>query len=152
MFNRSSGVISCLESERHENMPRHVTAAVQAMNIIPNAIETITGPGQSPTMRIYVATKTSFDCEAYECFLCRKSFRTLSSLNDHLNSAVHDYHKFRCPKCKTEFKLIAGFIEHLECGSCGMAKTTQIDNYPNDLTGEFSRLLNIGTARGKVSL
>jgi rubredoxin len=143
MFKSPSGIALHIESGCHKNITRHhVTAAIHAMDIVPNiAIKRITGPVRTPTVSTYVATEASFNGSAYECYLCHKSFRTLRGLNGHLNSPAHDDDEFRCPKCKTEFKLISGFVQHLESRSCKMAGTTQIDNYFNDLTAQFSRLL-----------
>jgi len=142
MFKSPSGIAMHIESGCHEFTRHHVTAAVQRMEIIPDiSIKQITGPVQHPTVCAYVATAAAFDGSAYGCYLCRKSFRTLSALNGHLNSPAHDDDEFRCPKCKTEFKLISGFVQHLESRACGLAKTTQIDNYFNDLTAQFSGLL-----------
>jgi Zn finger protein HypA/HybF involved in hydrogenase expression len=142
MFKSPSGIALHIESGCHKFTRHHVTAAVQAMDIVPNiAIKRITGPMCPPTVRTYIATEASFNGSAYQCYLCAKLFRTLSALNGHLNSPAHDDDEFRCPKCKAEFKLISGFTQHLESRSCGLAETTQIDNYFNDLTTQFSRLL-----------
>jgi DNA-directed RNA polymerase subunit RPC12/RpoP len=133
-----------VESGCHKISRHHVTAAVHTLNIVPNiTTKRITGPMRPPTLYTYIATKASFNGSAYECFICHKSFRTLAGLNGHLNSPAHDDDEFRCPKCKTGFKLISGFIQHLESRSCGLAKTTQIDNYFKKLTGRFSRLLTL---------
>ena len=133
-----------IESGFHKVTRHQVTATVHALNIIPNiTIKKITGPVRPPILCTYIATKASFNGSAYECYICRKSFRTLASLNGHLNSPAHDDDEFRCPKCKTKFKLISGFIQHLESGCCGLAKTTQIDNHFKKLTGKFSRLLTL---------
>jgi len=143
MFKSPSGIAMHIESGCHKFTRHHVTAAVQRMKIIPNiSIKRIMGPVQPPTtVRTYIATEASFNGSAYACYLCRKSFRTLSALNGHLNSPAHDDDEFRCPKCKNKFKLISGFVQHLESHSCGLAKTTRINNYFNDLTAQFSRLL-----------
>ena len=114
------------------------------MNITPNiTIKRITGPAHPPTINTFIATEASFNGSAYECYICRKSFRTLSGLNGHLNSPAHDDDEFRCPKCKAEFKLVSGFIQHLESNSCNLMKTTQINKYFDDLTGQFSRQLKL---------
>jgi DNA-directed RNA polymerase subunit RPC12/RpoP len=143
-FKSPSAIASHIESGRHKITRHHVTAAVHALNIVPNiTIKRITGPLRPPTLYTYIAIEASFNGSAYECYICHKSFRTLAGLNGHLNSPAHDDDEFRCPKCKTGFKLISGFIQHLESRSCGLAKTTQIDNYFKTLTGRFSRLLTL---------
>jgi len=144
MFKSPSGIALHIESGCHKLTRHHVTAAVRSMKIVPNiSIKRITGRVVPSTVRTYIASEASFNGTAYDCFLCHKKFKTLPGLNGHLNSPAHDDDEFRCPKCKSEFKLISGFVQHLESRSCGLAKTTQIDNYFNDLTGQFSRLLKM---------
>ncbi|KAF8904702.1 hypothetical protein CPB84DRAFT_1677157, partial [Gymnopilus junonius] len=143
MFKSPSGIALHIESGCHKVNRHQITAAVHKMNIIPNiSIKRITGPVQPPTtLRTYIATEASFNGSSYDCYLCQRKFKTLLALNSHLNSPAHDDEEFKCPKCKMEFKLISGFVQHLESQSCGLAKTTQIDSYFNDLTDQFSRLL-----------
>ncbi|KAF8816072.1 hypothetical protein BYT27DRAFT_7230056 [Phlegmacium glaucopus] len=144
MFKSPSGIALHMESGCHKLTRHDVTAAVRRMNIIPNiSIKRITGPIQPPTLRKYIATEASFNGSTYDCYLCSKKTKTLSALNLHLNSSAHDDDEFRCPKCKTEFKLISGFVQHLESRSCGLARTTQVGDYFNDLTDRFSRLLKM---------
>ncbi|KDR70426.1 hypothetical protein GALMADRAFT_230068 [Galerina marginata CBS 339.88] len=145
MFKSPSGITLHIESGCHKITRHHVTAAVRSMDIVPNiSIKRITGPPSLPTTLLtYIATDASFNGTSYECFLCHKTFRTLPGLNAHLNSPAHDDDEFRCPKCKREFKLISGFVQHLESQSCELAKTTEIGNYFNDLTAQFSRLLKM---------
>jgi len=145
MFKSPSGIALHIESGCHKITRHHVTAAVRKMEIIPNiSIKRITGPVQPPTtLRTFIATEASFNGSSYPCYLCTKKFKTLPGLNSHLNSPAHDDDEFRCPKCKTTFKLISGFVQHLESRSCGLAETSQINNYFNDLTDQFSRLLKI---------
>ncbi|KAF8172719.1 hypothetical protein BJ912DRAFT_993276 [Pholiota molesta] len=145
MFKSPSGIAQHIESGCHKITRHQVTAAVRKLQIVPDiSIKRITGPVDPPTtIRTYFASEASFDGSAYKCYLCSKSFRTLAGLNSHLNSPAHDDDEFRCPKCKTEFKLISGFVQHLESRSCGLAETPEIDNYFNDLTSRFSRLLKM---------
>jgi len=145
MFKSPSGIAQHLESGCHKVGRHQVTAAVHTMKIVPNiSIKRITGPVQPPTtLRTFIATEASFNGSSYVCYLCSKKSKTLSGLNLHLNSPAHDDDEFRCPKCKAEFKLISGFVQHLESQSCSLALTTQIDNYFNDLTNQFSRLLKM---------
>ena len=144
MFKSPSGIALHIESGCHKITRHDVTAAVQRMNIVPNiTTKRITGPVGPPTVLTYVPTEASFNGTAYQCYLCPKSFRTLSGLNGHLNSPAHDDDEFKCPKCKTEFKLVSGFMQHLESRACALAETTQINNYFHDLTEQFSRRLKL---------
>ncbi|KAF9522012.1 hypothetical protein CPB83DRAFT_865076 [Crepidotus variabilis] len=144
-YKSPSAVALHLESGYHKIITRHhVTSAVHAMNIIPNlSIKRITGTLSPPTVRTYIASAASFDGTAYKCYLCPKTFRTLSALNGHLNSPAHDDDEFRCPKCKRTFKLISGFVQHLESRCCGLAEVGQVNNYFIDMTAQFSRLLKM---------
>lgn len=135
-----------IESGCHKLTRHHVTAAIHAMKIVPNlSIKRITGPVEPPnTINTYMATEASYNGTTYSCFLCdKKTFKTLKALNGHLNSPAHDDDEFRCPKCKREFKLISGFVQHLESQACGLAKDGQVDNYFENLTGQFSRMLKM---------
>lgn len=144
MYKSPSGIALHLESGCHKVNRHHITAAVHAMNIILDiSIRRITGPTSTPTIRTYVATEASFNGSKYKCYLCPKSFRTLSALNGHLNSPAHDEDEFRCPKCKRTFKLISGFVQHLESRSCALARAGQVEQYFDEMTAQFSRLLKI---------
>ncbi|PHH72130.1 hypothetical protein CDD82_6168 [Ophiocordyceps australis] len=56
--------------------------------------------------------------QAYECYLCHRLFPTLPSLNQHLNSPVHQESLYHCPGCPKEFTTLAAVINHLESESC----------------------------------
>jgi len=143
MFKSPSGIAHHIESGCHRITRRQVTAAVHGAKIIPNlSIKRITGaiPAHNTTTTL-IATAASFNGKAYECYLCKKKFKQLGSLNTHLNSAAHDEDQFRRPKCKKDFTVISGFIQHLESQVCGMAKPATIDRQYTDLTDRLSRLL-----------
>ena len=144
MFKSPSGIAMHIESGCHRFTRHHVTAAVQRMDIVPNiSIKRIEDVRPPTTLRTYIATEASFTGTAYKCFLCSKKCKTLAALNAHLNSPAHDDEEFRCPKCKTEFKLVSGFVQHLESRACGLAKTGEVQNYFDNLTSDFSRLLKM---------
>ncbi|KAI8710587.1 Zinc finger, double-stranded RNA binding protein [Fusarium sp. LHS14.1] len=58
---------------------------------------------------------------AYECYLCHRPFSKLGSLNQHLNSPIHQQKLYHCPgsHCRKEFTTLAAVINHLESESCG---------------------------------
>lgn len=70
----------------------------------------------------YQATKKAWNAaaEAYQCYLCGRDFGKLTSLNQHLNSPVHQQKLYHCPNgvCKKDFTLLAALINHLESESC----------------------------------
>ncbi|KAF8156344.1 hypothetical protein BJ912DRAFT_1012556 [Pholiota molesta] len=148
-FKCASSVAHHIESGTHKITRHHVTAAIHAMDIVPNiTLNRITGPPTSTTAEAattYIATEASFNGRSYECAVpeCAQTFATLRALDLHLNSAAHDEDAFKCPKCNVQFKVVSGFIQHLESRSCGLAKMPQIEGYFTDLTGQFSRLLRI---------
>jgi hypothetical protein len=150
MFKSASGVAFHLESGCHRVTRHEVTAAVHAMEIFPDISAKPLLIEAAPTLPDTVAAPSfvyalpSFNGRAYQCHICYKTFRSLYSLTGHLNSPTHDEDEFRCPKCKRQFKLVSGFIQHLESGACGLAKNFKaIEGYFNDLSGQFSRLLKI---------
>jgi hypothetical protein len=77
---------------------------------------------QSTTISQLFATEASFDGSHYICpFMIdcrRKKFKSLLALNKHLSSPAHDDDQFKCPGCHTVFKLISGFIQHIETRIC----------------------------------
>lgn len=77
----------------------------------------------------------------YACPICFKTFRTVRSLTEHMNSPVHDPDAFMCPKCDGRFGYVSALIQHLESGSCKLASHAEIFERFERLTASFSRLL-----------
>ena len=133
----------------HNINRRQVTAAIHSLTITPtisnshrlHAATTTASPIKSRTIAQYSATEQAFNGSAYECYFCHRTFRTLISLNAHLNSPSHDADEFMCPKCKQTYKLISGLIQHIESEICGLARFEQVEDHTNALTAQFSRLL-----------
>ncbi|KAI0100271.1 hypothetical protein GGR51DRAFT_358644 [Nemania sp. FL0031] len=70
----------------------------------------------------YEATSRAWNGHYFECYLCHRQFNTLQSLNQHLQSPVHQQKLYHCPNrfhCKKEFTTLAGLCNHLESESCG---------------------------------
>lgn len=129
-----------LEDSCKSNITRHqVTAAVHSMGFTPDIsinrrIEGITHDSSEslqmittsnsnpPTTSQLFATEDSFNGSHYVCPIADKcgnrKFNNLDALNNHLNSPAHDENQFKCPGCYTEFKLISGFIQHVESRMC----------------------------------
>ncbi|KAH8823717.1 hypothetical protein DL96DRAFT_235611 [Flagelloscypha sp. PMI_526] len=126
----------------------HVTRAVQSLKISPTITVTqlIEGPSPLPKGTItYHATELAWNGNAYECYLCHKTCRKLSHLNDHFNSAAHDDDEFQCPgpKCGSKFALVSGLIQHIESGSCGVSKFQEVKNRMLDITSRFTKALTL---------
>lgn len=157
-FKTPSGAAHHLESHTHEHIHRHaVTAVAQTMEIIPSISLNKRIAGDTATMTpqtSYVATAASWNGTHFECFLCKRGFKDLGSLNLHLNSAAHDVDEFRCPneKCGRQFTLISGFVQHLESKACKLADLRQIQGRFDDLAAQFDRLLDLGERTGAAGL
>lgn len=143
-FKVPSAIALHIESGACHNINRHqVTTAVHALRIIPTVSlsHRLTGPSGRGTITNYSANEQAFNGTAYECYLCHRTFRSLGSLNSHLNSPAHDEDEFKCPKCSRTYKLISGLIQHIESEVCGLARFQQVKDQMSDLTEQFSRLL-----------
>lgn len=152
-----------LEGSCKSKITRHqVTSAVHSMGFTPDisigrcieegSSQMITALNFNPsTTSQLFATEASFNGSYYACpFVdCRKrKFKSLHALNKHLNSPAHDKNQFKCPGCHTEFKLISGFIQHVEARMCvgtGSATFEQIEIQIGSLAGFFSDNLVDGT-------
>ena len=170
-FKSASGMTMHLEDTCESKITRHqVTAAVHSMVFTPNIsidgrtiegtptyqssqgsqiITTSDFSNPSTTSQLF-ATEASFNGSCYICpfVVCRKrKFNNLSSLNKHLNSPAHDENQFKCPDCFRKFKLISGFIQHIEGHTCvdsGSATFEQIELQIGSLADFFSDKLGGG--------
>ncbi|KAK7692187.1 hypothetical protein QCA50_003810 [Cerrena zonata] len=101
-----------------------VVASIDRGNVITDPRRMIES-SNSPVTQTW-ATGRSWNGEAYECFLCHKEYRSLSSLNQHLQSAAHQDKKYRCPPawdgCNAQFKTLSGLMQHVESGSCDVER------------------------------
>ncbi|EDR04778.1 uncharacterized protein LACBIDRAFT_294995 [Laccaria bicolor S238N-H82] len=144
MFKAPSAIAHHIESGCHKINRHQVTAAVKKLKIVPDICITRLLPSSGPpTISTYIATEQSFNGTSYECFLCHKGFRLLTSLNAHLASPAHDADEFRCPKCNKDFTVISALVQHIESEVCGLAKMQEVQGTFNDLTANFSRLLRV---------
>ena len=67
------------------------------------------------------ATEAAWNGSNYGCYFCPRTFRLLQSLNQHLQSSVHQQMMYNCPKCQVEFRLFSGLIQHVESETCGIS-------------------------------
>ncbi|KAA1467238.1 hypothetical protein DENSPDRAFT_769372 [Dentipellis sp. KUC8613] len=143
-FKTPSSIAHHVESGACHNISRHqVTAAVHRLSITPaiSLSHRIAGYSAPRTITHYSATELAFNGNAYECYLCHRTFRTLAGLNAHLDSPAHDADEFKCPKCKRQFKLVSGLIQHVESEACGLARFKQVEDQTRALTAQFTRML-----------
>jgi len=148
-FKTSSGLAQHIEGNCSQ-LPitrHHVTAAVQALNIVPAislrlAIEGSIMASPRPLITYHTSQlQIAFNGREYRCHLCNKAFLALYSLEAHLNSAAHDEDEFRCPRCKRQFALISGLVQHLESASCGLSGIEDVARRFAKMTAGFSRAL-----------
>jgi len=88
----------------------------------------ITMPGYENVQTF--ATERSYNGRCYQCCLCPRGFATLSALNAHMSSPVHEQAMYRCPKrsCGTNFKLLSSLVQHVESETCGVMQFGQVQN------------------------
>ncbi|EIM84206.1 uncharacterized protein STEHIDRAFT_82087 [Stereum hirsutum FP-91666 SS1] len=147
-FTVPSAIAQHIESGACHNGSRHqVTAAVRSLNIaspISVSHRLTQGPPTSVIVS-YQATELAFNprINAYECYLCHGTFRTIHALNRHLNSAAHDQDEFKCPKCRRLFTLVSGLIQHIESEVCGLARFQQVEDEAHELMTRFTRALTM---------
>lgn len=126
-----------------EELNRDVVRA-DRNNVVTNPARLITGPQgqQQPDPTEYWATARSWNGTAYECFLCRKPFSSLRTLNAHLRSPTHRQKIYRCPEasCRTEYSTLSGLCQHAEHGSCGVMRLREVRNALDSLTNNMQLL------------
>lgn len=143
-FRFPSAIAMHIESGSHKITRHQVTMAVHKLGIVPtiSVDRRLTAPVEAPaTIISYKATEEAFDGVSYRCYLCPGTYATLGGLNAHLNSPAHDADEFKCPKCNMQFKLVSGLIQHVESGTCAIAKFKEVQSHFENLTDQFSRAL-----------
>lgn len=137
---------TCPSRMTREQLNRLVVRA-DTNNYITNPSRLLTGPlgwSEPPPTATTWATELSWNevCDAYECFLCNATFRTLAQLNQHLSSPRHEDKIYRCPKadCRTEFVTLSGLCQHVEGGSCGVRMFRRVRDTMESLTRGFNAL------------
>ncbi|KAI2469905.1 hypothetical protein F4781DRAFT_392863 [Annulohypoxylon bovei var. microspora] len=94
----------------------------------------------SPT---YEAGPKSWNGEAWQCYLCRREFRSLPGLNQHLGSPVHQQALYHCPNrngCGREYKTLAAVMNHLESESCAFMRFEAVQSTVGNLVSGDRRL------------
>lgn len=96
-------------------------------NVITNPARLLTG-GDSNSDITYIATEASWNGSSYECYFCHSSFRSLTSLNQHLASPRHQTRNYYChfASCRQQFTTLSGLCQHVESERCGVAKFSQV--------------------------
>jgi Zinc-finger of C2H2 type len=135
---------TCPSGLTREQLNRIVTR-MDRNNVITNPARLIKGPdGYAPaTVTKTWATDRSWNGDAYECFLCNKTFNTLHALNAHLQSPRHQEKIYRCPNrtsCGMEFQVLSSLTQHVESGKCGVNRFKDVQNALDSLVSGVRRL------------
>ncbi|KAF8487834.1 hypothetical protein JB92DRAFT_1478803 [Gautieria morchelliformis] len=133
---------TCPSGLTRDQLNRMVTR-MDRNHVITNPARLITGPdGYTPPTVTNWATNRSWNGDAYECFLCHKTFNTLQALNAHLQSPRHQAKIYRCPNpsCGTEFRVLSALTQHVESGRCGVNRFREVQNALDSLTSGIRRL------------
>ncbi|KAL4779081.1 hypothetical protein BJX76DRAFT_365554 [Aspergillus varians] len=90
----------------------------------------------------YSANFHSWNGDGYECYLCHREFRSVHSLNQHLNSSTHKQQVYHCPNrgCAKPFAALAGLFNHLESESCAFMRFEKVQESVGSVFGG-SRLI-----------
>jgi hypothetical protein len=83
--------------------------------------------------------------DAYECFLCHRTFRLLPALNAHLQSPAHDEKIYRCPVkyngCNQEYRTLSALLAHIERSECKVTRfKKQFTGILDDFTQRMRKL------------
>ena len=140
-----SGACACGISRAQIN---RLAVEMDANRVITNPNRLIAGPDgflACPQIMQSYATQRSFNGLAYECMLCRSTFRSLSALNTHLGSPAHDEKIYRCPHqydgCGAEFKTLSAIMQHAESGSCAIyTYQVHVARALDDLSVRFGKI------------
>lgn len=100
-----------------------------------------------------VATEGSHDSKRnlYVCALCDRGFKTLAGLNAHLSSPRHTFagangstgeRRYKCPNttCDKRFATLSGAVQHVENGTCGVARLEVVNKALNSILRHLGQL------------
>lgn len=114
-------------------------------NVITNPVRLIRGPDgyEAPESTCTYASANSWNGMFHGCFLCNREFRLFESLDQHMQSPVHEQNIYRCPNrdsCPREFTTLSGLCQHIEQGSCGVRRSKYARLAIQSLIVGFQRL------------
>ncbi|KAH7433611.1 hypothetical protein KP509_07G077700 [Ceratopteris richardii] len=75
------------------------------------------------------ASQASFNGRYYECVICGGEFEQLRSLNQHLNSNVHEPYEYSCKYCGKQFRELSALVAHVEWKACGGMGAERLRNF-----------------------
>ncbi|KZV77541.1 hypothetical protein PENSPDRAFT_568092 [Peniophora sp. CONT] len=113
-------------------------------NIITNPNRLLTGPdgSRSAPEPSYLATERSWNGWAYECFLCSRTFTSLTALNQHLRSPAHATKIFRCPnsECMRQCSALSALVQHVEHDRCGIRQNSRVQGLLDGVVSGMGRI------------
>ncbi|KAJ7146603.1 hypothetical protein C8R44DRAFT_757866 [Mycena epipterygia] len=131
---------TCASGADRQTVNRYVRQ-YDTNNLITDPARLLTGGAGGSEVKYY-ATNASWNGAAYECYLCHGGYRSLAALNQHLASPRHQDKIYVCPlnTCRNHFPTLSALCQHIESGSCGVAKFKVVQNTMDDLVGKMRRL------------
>lgn len=93
----------------------------------------------------YSATDGAWNWYASECYFCHRCFNRIHSLNQHLNSPVHQQKEYHCPnrECGKQFVTLAAMCNHLESESCEFMRFEKVNKFVGKVIGS-NRMITFG--------
>ncbi|PFH49801.1 hypothetical protein AMATHDRAFT_62436 [Amanita thiersii Skay4041] len=125
----------------NRNTVNRIVRKYDTTNIITDPSRMIT-IGDAYQERKLIATGAAWNGEAYECYLCHSTYRTLSALNQHLSSPRHEDKMYICPlnTCRSRFSCLSSLVQHIESEYCGVSKFKSVQNAMDNIIGQMKRI------------
>ena len=110
-------------------------------NIITDPSRLLTSGTASDNTKYY-ASERSWNGYKYECYLCHGTYTSLSSLNQHLASPIHQDKIYICPAstCRARFTTLSALYQHIDSEKCGVSKYKVVRHTVDSLLGQMGRL------------
>ena len=90
----------------------------------------------------FTADAGTWNGSGYECCLCRREFRLLPHLNQHLQSPAHfSAQRYSCPQCKCKFKVLSALVQHLESENCTAISFKHLTSLTTNSVTQLTHLL-----------
>ncbi|PGH11809.1 hypothetical protein AJ80_06967 [Polytolypa hystricis UAMH7299] len=95
----------------------------------------------------YSSTSSAYNGDSWECYICHREFKTVKSLDSHINSPIHKTKVYHCPnsrgRCERQFVSLAGMFNHLESESCDFMRFEKVQGQVANVL-EGRRLISFG--------
>ena len=110
-------------------------------NIITDPSRLLTSGSSSDNTKYY-ASGRSWNGYRYECYLCHNTYTSLTSLNQHLASPIHQDKIYICPasNCRARFTTLSALCQHIESEKCGVSKFKAVQNNMDAIFHQMGRI------------